>query len=251
VQELDGKRVLVVGATSGIGRTVAVALAKQGATVAAAGRRREVLEDVRTQLGQHGLAVACDVRSAADCEDVVQSCIDAFGGLDAFIYAAGVSRLALLSQADASLWGEVLETNVIGASLVCRAALPHLRTSGGRAVFLGSSSVGRPFPGLSAYAASKAALDELVRGWRAENPDLSFTTLVVGPTSGTEFADLWDPDLAAKLFPFWERHGYLSASSAMEVADVGEAVCSVLTSSASLSTVAVSGYDRSADPAVL
>lgn len=250
MQELSDKRVLVVGASSGIGQGIAVSLVQKGAHVAAAGRRLEALELLRAELGPSCAALSCDVRSPADCETVVQRAVEALGGLDAVVYAAGVSRLTPLMNADASLWQEILETNLVGASLVCRAAVPHLRASAGRAVFLGSSSSGRPFPGLCPYAASKAALDELVRGWRAENPDLCFTTVVVGPTTGTEFASGWDGDLAAQMFPFWERHGYLSGGASMSAADVSEVVCAALIVPCSISTVAVQACDPAVEPAV-
>ena len=248
--DLDGRRVLVVGASSGIGRGIATALSKAGARVAAAGRRAHVLEELCRELGPSHVPVSCDVRSPEACTRAVEQTITGLGGLDGVVYAAGVSRLAPLAHVDSEMWHEVLETNVIGASLICRAALPHLRASQGRAVFPGSSSVGRPFPGLSAYAASKAALDELVRGWRSENPDISFTTVVVGPTGGTGFTALWDADLAAQLFPFWERHGYLSGSASMEPDHIGQAVCSVLAAPASVWTVAVQACDPAAEPMI-
>jgi NAD(P)-dependent dehydrogenase (short-subunit alcohol dehydrogenase family) len=109
------------------------------------------------------------------------------------------SPLSPLVDAHANLWLDVLSTNLVGASLVCCSVLGHLREGGGRAVLLGSSSVGRPFPGLVPYAASKAALEELIRGWRAGNPDVLFTSLV-GPTAETFHGAVGQPSRGRAAF---------------------------------------------------
>jgi NAD(P)-dependent dehydrogenase (short-subunit alcohol dehydrogenase family) len=250
VSGLIDKRVLVVGASSGIGRGIAAALAKAGAQVAVAGRRRAALDELCAELPTTGLAVSCDVRRPDECDAVVAGTVEAFGGLDALVYAAGASRLAPLSRTDADAWHLILETNLVGASLVCRAALPHLRRSHGRAVFLGSSSVGRPFPGMCAYAASKVALDQMVIGWRAENPDISFSTVRVGRTLGTDFASEWDQNLAAEMMSFWADNGYRPEGAVMDVDDVAEVVCSVLAMPASVHTMDVNGTNPDAVPAI-
>jgi NAD(P)-dependent dehydrogenase (short-subunit alcohol dehydrogenase family) len=246
--QIAGMKVLVVGASSGIGRAIAGVLAAEGAAVAISARRHEALLDLAASLPGEPVVVPCDVRRPESCEATVDTAATSLGGLDALVYCAGVSPLRALADADADLWHEVLETNLIGASLVCRSALPHLRQSRGRVVFLGSSSVGRPFPGLTPYAVSKAGLEELVRGWRAENPHLSFSTVVVGPTDGTEFATAWNADLAARMFPFWEEHGYLTAGAAMTPDDIGRTVCDVLASTSSVWTTWVQGHSWDARP---
>ena len=79
-----------------------------------------------------------------------------------------------------------------------------------------SASLTPPWPGLGAYIVSKAALDKLVEAWRAEHPDIGFTRLVVGDCGGgegdsrTEFAEGWDPELAAELATVWSTRGYMS-----------------------------------------
>jgi hypothetical protein len=71
---------------------------------------------------------------------------------------------------------------------------------------------------------------------------------VVGPTEGTEFNANWDPDLSARMFPFWEQHGYLSIEAAMSPSDVGHTVCAVLSSRAAVWTTWVQGRARDAKP---
>ena len=126
----------------------------------------------------------------------------------------------------------MLATNVIGASLVARAALAPLRASGGRMVFISASSVGRPLPGMGAYETSKAALDELVRAWRGEHPEVGFCTVAVGNTLGTEVYQSWDPALLGELSVVWETRGYVrdNGPGAMAVDDCATAVLAAMTS---------------------
>ncbi len=92
-----------------------------------------------------------------------------------------------------------------------------------------SASQTAPWPGLSAYAVSKAALDKLVEAWRAEHPEVGFTRLVVGDCPGgegdglTQFANAWDPDLAAEMGGLWVERGLL-AGSFVDVEDLIVAV---------------------------
>ena len=231
---LTGKRLLVVGASSGIGREVGIQAAAAGARVAFAARRADRVQEAAAAAGSGAIGLVCDVTDEAACERVVSEAASAFGGLDAFVYAAGVSPLARLAESGADAWQQVVRTNLVGPGLVCAAALPHLRATGGRAVFLSSSSVGRPYPGLSMYAASKAGLEEQIRGWRAENPDLCFSCVVVGPTIGTEFADAWHPQLAGEIIQFWNEHGYEAGSILLSLRQMASVVVDVLTTDACL-----------------
>jgi NAD(P)-dependent dehydrogenase (short-subunit alcohol dehydrogenase family) len=205
-------RLLVVGASSGIGRAVALLAAREEIEVVAAARRVDLLRELPFE------TVACDVRRPPDCEMVVAETVERLGGLDAVVYAAGVSPLAAVADAGSEVWHEVLETNVIGAALVVRAALPHLVAAAGCAVFLSSDSVPRPYPGLVAYAASKAALNTLVTGWRVECPGVGFTRVSVGPTV-TGFADGWAPERAAEYFGRWETEAYLNPAQKIMLPD--------------------------------
>lgn len=185
---------------------MAAAAADDGWRVAAAARRADRLEELAASR-KRITAVPADVRNAHACRWLVDAAVVALDGLDAVVYAAGVVPLRPLTAVDAPTWKSVLDTNLVGASLVTAAAIPHLAERNGRAVYLSSDSVGRPLPGLVPYAASKAGLEETVRGWRAEHPDLKFTTLVVGPTV-TGMADGWDRDEMQSAFDRWARDGY-------------------------------------------
>ncbi len=121
---------------------------------------------------------------------------------------------------------------MFGASLVTRAALRPLTESRGRMVYISATSVGRPLPGMGAYETSKAALDELVRAWRGEHPEIGFCNVAVGNTLGTEVYQSWDPALLGELSPVWEARGYVhdNGPGAMSVRDCATAVIAAIAS---------------------
>ncbi len=234
---LEGARILVVGASSGIGREVGIQAAQAGASVAFAARRVDRLDEAVQTAGGASFAFPLDVRDDDQCAGAVSETVRRFGGLDAVVYATGRSPLFRLEDADGAVWRELVETNVIGAAMVSRAALPHLEASAGRLLFLGSSSVGRPYPGLVAYATSKAALHEFARGLRNEYPWLRVTNFVVGPTM-SEFANEWDQEVAVAMFGRWSVEGY-AAGLAMATEDMAAQIIRVLASGARVEEVHV------------
>ncbi|MFM8305123.1 MAG: SDR family oxidoreductase [Actinomycetota bacterium] len=213
-------RVLVVGASSGVGKAVAQRFVRSGADVALSARRAENLDQAIAEAGG-GVAVPGDVRAHDGAEQVVRAAAEALGGIDVLIYATGVSPLQRLRHATREQWMAVLETNLVGLHEVVQAALPHLAT-GAVVGVLSSDSVGTPRPGLVPYAASKAALEELMRGWRTEHPEVRFTTIVIGPTFPTEFGTSFDPELMGELWGEWEALGIADSSimDGVELADV-------------------------------
>ena len=239
------RRVLVVGATSGLGRAIGMRLAADGARVALAGRRKDRLDAAVAEAGPAVFGIVADVRDPSSCEDAVASAADALGGLDGLVYCPGVGHLAKLVDTTPAQWRETFETNVLGAVDVTRAAIPHLIASRGVAVYLSSvtGSVTPPWPGLGMYSVSKAALDKLVEAFRVEHPQVGFTRIVVGPAGGdgpntTEFADRWDPDLAGELMPMWYQLGHMDGS-VIELTDLTDQVMGILGSPATLETVVI------------
>lgn len=211
-------RVAVVGASSGLGRCIGVGLAEKGAQVALLARRKDRLANAVEETGGRAVAVPCDATDTDSCRAAIDEVVAGLGGLDALVYAPAIGPLARIEDTDADTWRAAFDTNVIGATLMTAAALPHLKASAGTAAFLSSVSASQtpPWPGLSAYAVSKAALDKLVEAWRAEHPDVGFTRVVVGDCAGgegeslTEFANGWDADLAGELMPTWIDRNYLA-----------------------------------------
>jgi len=235
-------RTIVVGASSGLGRCIAIGLAQRGARVAMLARRLDKLDQATRVAGEGALAVGCDVTDAESCRAAVAEAAEALGGVDALVYAPAIGPLARIEETDVATWRRVFDTNVIGASTVTSAALPHLARSTGRALYLSSvsASLTPPWPGLSAYAVSKAALDKLVEAWRAEHPEVGFTRMVVGDCAGgdgdgeSHFTDGWDPVLAGEMASLWVERALL-AGSLIDVEDLVDAVDGALRSGASVS----------------
>ncbi len=241
-------RVVVVGASSGLGRCIGVAMGQRGEQVALLGRRLERLDEGVEEAGPGAVAIRCDVTDGDSCEESIAAAAGHMGGIDALVYAVGIGPLARLEDIDAATWSNVFASNVTGAALVTAAALPHLRASSGVAAYLSSisASMTPAWPGLGAYVVSKAALEKLVEAWRVEHPDVGFTRVIVGDCAGgkgasaTEFNAGWDPALAGEFAPIWIARNYI-AGSLLEVEELIDAVHTVLRcgSSASIPTIAV------------
>jgi NAD(P)-dependent dehydrogenase (short-subunit alcohol dehydrogenase family) len=244
-------RAVVVGASSGLGRCLAVGLGQRGARVAALARRHDRLLDTAREIGEGALAIPCDVTDPGSVQEAIGKAAAGLGGIDALVYAPGIGPLARLVDVDAATWRSAFDTNVVGAALVTAAAVPHLAASKGAAAYLStvSASLTAPWPGLGAYAVSKAALDKLVEAWRIEHPGVGFTRVVVGDCAGgpgpsaVEFANGWDPKLAAELLPTWSARGLLSGSL-LDVQELVRIVDAVLRCGASASIPSVTVAPR-------
>jgi len=220
---LDGRRVLVVGASSGIGRAVAIAAGRAGARVAVAARRLALVEEAAAEIraaGGEARAWRCDVTEVAECSALVAEAAAWMGGIDVLVYMSGSSPLVRVADASATLWHEMLATNLVGAAMVVSAALEHLRAAADPVVVVTTHSMGTPWPWLGVYGATKAGLAELARGLRAEEPRLRVLCVAVGNTA-TSFADSWDPETAAHAFEQWASDGLLhyEVLQAQEMAD--------------------------------
>ena len=235
-------RTVVVGASSGLGRCIAIGLAQRGEQVALLARRRERIEAAAQEAGSGAVAVECDITDQASCRAAIDKVADALGGVDNVVYTPAISPLVRMVDTDAEIWRRVFDTNVIGASLVTAAAMPHLTASAGKVVYLSSDAgpYGPPWPGLGAYGVSKAALERLVEAWRAEHPDVGFTNLIVGECAGGEGDAAtgmnagWDMDLAMQAYPLWVSGGCMPGKL-MPVEDLIGVVHMILSTNSSTS----------------
>lgn len=207
-EALAGRRVLVVGASAGIGRAFARCAIAGGASVAVVGRRAERLAEL-VENASAAVIVSGDVRAETDCVRVVTEATAALGGLDLLVYCAGSSPLRPLADTTSDDWATVFETHVLGVHHIVREALRHMPRHGVVGV-LSSETVGRPRYGLGAYGASKAALDQLLLALRVEHPRVRFTTVTVGATFPTEFGDDFDPEVLERALHEWARHGLMT-----------------------------------------
>lgn len=237
---MKGTRILVVGASSGVGAATARMAAEAGARVAIGARRAQTLREMASGPVPM-VAVPGDVRDEGSARAMVEQAAAELGGLDAVVYAVGVSPLIPLAQASAADWHDVLASNLIGAAIVSAAAAPHLLASGGRLVLLSSKSVRRPFPDLTLYATSKLALDGLIRCLPGEFPGLRVTRVLVGNTEGTDFTASWDAAALGAALDRWEAAGVLGdgAVATMAPEHVAASILHVLTSPAHVDDIAV------------
>ena len=217
VDGLAGAKVLVVGASSGIGRAFASAALRGAAQVCVAARREAALLELCSAHGG-GQVIVGDVAKDGDCRMIVDAAAAAMGGLDLVLFAVGVTSLAPIEASSASDWSRDYAVNVIGATQITIAALRHLSPDGVIA-YLSSEITGEPRWGLSSYMASKCALDATIRAWRLEHPQRRFTRVVMGATIGTDFANDFDGPTLEMAMQRWGASGIDSAL--MDVDKVG------------------------------
>ena len=165
-KQFSGKVAFVTGATSGIGQACAIAFAKAGAKVVCVGRKTEALSDVESQIrdaGAEALTIQADLSDIAEAERVVKRAIEAFGGIDILVNAAGHISNGTIENTSLEAWDEMMNVNVRAAFQLMQKAVPSLIERRGNIVNVSSVTGLRAFPGVLAYCVSKAALDQLTR----------------------------------------------------------------------------------------
>ena len=222
---MHGSRVLVVGASSGIGREFAVRATQGGATTVLVARRRDLLEETAALAGG-GHVVCADVADADDCARVAREATEVLGAVDLLLYCVGYAPLRALSDTTAEDWRAVFDANVVGLHQLIRSTLP---TFSDRAIVaaISSEAVAQPRSALGAYVSSKAALEQMLRVWRIEHPAVRFSCIAVGATVPTEFGREFDPGLLGASLDDWVRHG-LVQEQFMATGELADVVAGVL-----------------------
>ncbi len=169
--DVTNKVALITGSSSGVGAALAQRLALLGAKVAINySRSAEAAEATRAAVesaGGEAIVLQGDVSEQADCERLVASTVEAFGRLDVLVNNAGTTTFVPHNELEAlteDIWLRTLKVNLVGAFMMSRAAVPHLRAAGGGDIVMTSSIAGISSNGSSiAYCASKAGMNSLTR----------------------------------------------------------------------------------------
>lgn len=167
VRQLTDKRILVTGASSGIGLATAQRLTAAGAKVAMVARSADKLHAVARECG--GYAIPGDITRADDRDRIIQTAVEAFGGLDVLINNAGIASWGHFATSTEAINRQILETNFFAPVELTRLAIPHLSEGNQPAVVNITSMTGRRgMPAWPEYSASKAALVGISEAWRGE-----------------------------------------------------------------------------------
>ncbi len=221
---IQGSRAIVTGASSGIGRAIALELARQGGKVVCMARREDRLQAVAQEIEALGGSSACVACVAGDVTDAAARgrCIEAaqahFGGLDILVNNAGVGAIGPFETADPQRVRRVMEVNFFALVEMTRAALPCLK-QGRRPIIVNVSSIlgRRGVPHNSEYAASKFAVHGFSESIRAELATTRSTgcagidVLVVSP--GTTDTEFFDQVIESKGGPKWPEHAAVTAET--------------------------------------
>lgn len=202
--ELTGRVAIVTGASRGIGREIALALAEAGAKVVVASRKQEGVEAVAAEIRQRGgtaLAVAAHVGQEEAVAALVDKSVEAFGGVDIAVNNAGTNpQFGPLLEATDSQWDKILEVNLKGAFYLIQRVVPSMQARGGGKIINMASVAGlRPSPAMGIYGVSKAGLIMLTRVMALELGPLNIQVNALAPgVIKTRFSSaLWEaPEIA-------------------------------------------------------
>src|SRR5580704_5913297 len=158
--DLTGRRILVTGASSGIGAATCRSIVAQGGSVAMLARRKERLDALAEELGERAVAVACDVTDLDALEAKLAEASQGLGGLDGVVSVAGAMMFGSVASGTPQRWRELINLNLVGPLATIRYALPHFSPEGRRDIVLvGSTGALTPMSGVGIYAASKRGLE--------------------------------------------------------------------------------------------
>ena len=182
---LAGNVALVTGGGRGIGRAVALALARGGANVAVAARSQSQVEEVAQEIraiGRRSVAIPCDVGERGDVERMVKTAETELGPLEIVVNSAGIAASAKFVETDDDLWERHLRVNLTGTFLVCRAVVPGMiQRRSGRIINIASTSGKVPYMYVAAYCASKHGVVGLTRAMGLELARYGITVNAICP----------------------------------------------------------------------
>ena len=221
---IEGKVVVITGASSGLGEATARLLSEQGASVVLGARRTDRLKSLADELSWRGgkaLAVVTDVADRTQVQALVDAAVQAHGRVDVMINNAGLMPQAPLERLTVDDWDRMIDVNLKGVLYGIAAALPQMqRQKSGHIINVSSVAGHRVGPGFAVYAATKHAVRALSEGLRQEVKPYNIRTTVISPGAvATELpGSVTDPDAAERIRAFYEKVAIPAASFARTVA---------------------------------
>jgi len=219
---LDGKVVIVTGASSGIGRATALAISRQGARVVLAARDRDALDLTSKSVKGDYLVVAMDSTQPDDAQKLVDASLHKFGTIDVLVANAGIYVAGDIASGDPDAWDRLVATNVSGPFRLIRAVLPHMLERGtGDIVVTSSVSGHQAIQWEPVYSASKHAVQAFVHGLRRQVGSQGVRVGAIAP--GIVLNELWQRTFEDPVDVMIERGDGLASD------DVADAIIFMLT----------------------
>jgi NADP-dependent 3-hydroxy acid dehydrogenase YdfG len=207
---IEGKVVVITGASSGLGEATARMLSAQGAIVVLGARRVERIEALAKELsaaGGQALALRTDVTRAADVQRLVDAAVEKFGRVDVLVNNAGLMPSSPLERLKIDDWDRMIDVNIKGVLYGIAAALPHMKAQkGGHIVNVSSVAGHKVRAGTAVYSATKHAVRVLTEGLRQEVKPYDIRTTIISPGAvATELPDsITEADVQAGVKAFYE-----------------------------------------------
>jgi NADP-dependent 3-hydroxy acid dehydrogenase YdfG len=221
---IEGKVVVITGASSGLGEASARLLSAQGASVVLGARREDRIKSLADELtarGGRALAVTTDVTHRDQVKKLVDVAVQACGRIDVMINNAGLMPQSLLEHLKIDEWDRMIDVNIKGVLYGIAAALPYMqKQKAGHIINVSSVAGHRVGPGTAVYAATKYAVRALSEGLRQEVKPYNIRTTVISPGAvATELPDsVTNPDAAARIHKFYADFAIPADSFARAVA---------------------------------
>jgi len=185
VMKLNDKTVIITGASSGIGKSLAIEFAKRGANLVLAARQYvtlcEIAQNIEQQYNIKAIAVQCDVSIDEDCGHLIKQTLTTFGKIDVLVNNAGISMRALFNDADVDVLKKVMDVNFWGTVYCTKYALPEILKTKGSVVGVSSIAGYKGLPGRTGYSASKFAMNGFLDALRVENLKTGIHVLAACP----------------------------------------------------------------------
>jgi len=231
MESLAGKVAIVTGASKGMGQHFVRALVAAGAKVGALARASAELDRLAGEFGGEVLAIPCDVASPEAVNAAVARTVGHFGQLDIVVNNAAIFMPFSFDEGSDEIIRAHVDVNILGVAWLIRAAIPHLRRTQGQIITISSESVRLPFPMLALYAATKAAVETLSEGLRAElrADDIRVGILRSGAVAGSTGSVSWPKEDAEKFYKTIMATGHASFSGEAALPEsMAEALVAVL-----------------------